>query len=155
MGQGKQSFASASLVMTVKIKARTGADLGRVAPTPCPDSEARTRADGGTHSLFLPAMATRRTYAFIPDRDSDNEPSTEPLLERGTLDDLHSGSLSVRVDGSYSYAYGPPGLSGLAHNRLALACAVFASLGGLTFGYDQVSANPNCWRERRRLSLGR
>ena len=37
----------------------------------------------------------------------------------------------------YSYVYGPEGLAGLAYNYYALACARFASLGGLTFGYDQ------------------
>ncbi len=38
---------------------------------------------------------------------------------------------------SYAYAYGPPGLAGLRANTYALRCAAFASLGGLTFGYDQ------------------
>ena len=40
-------------------------------------------------------------------------------------------------DEGYSYAYGPKGLAGLRHNYFALLCAVFASIGGLTFGYDQ------------------
>ena len=35
------------------------------------------------------------------------------------------------------YSYGPSGLAGLWHNQYALLCAVFASIGGLTFGYDQ------------------
>jgi hypothetical protein len=38
---------------------------------------------------------------------------------------------------SYAYAYGPAGLAGLRANTYALGCAVFASIGGLTFGYDQ------------------
>ena len=39
---------------------------------------------------------------------------------------------------SYAYAYGPAGgLAGLRANTYALRCAVFASIGGLTFGYDQ------------------
>jgi hypothetical protein len=38
---------------------------------------------------------------------------------------------------SYAYAYGPTGLAGLRANTYALRCAVFASIGGLTFGYDQ------------------
>jgi hypothetical protein len=33
--------------------------------------------------------------------------------------------------------YGPPGISGLWANSFALRCAIFASIGGLTFGYDQ------------------
>jgi hypothetical protein len=39
--------------------------------------------------------------------------------------------------GVYTYAYGPKGLAGLRYNHFALWCAVFASIGGLTFGYDQ------------------
>src|SRR5229473_8350297 len=53
---------------------------------------------------------------------------------------LRGGTLSVQPDGehySYSYTYGPTGLAGLRTNTYALHCAVFASLGGLTFGYDQ------------------
>lgn len=38
---------------------------------------------------------------------------------------------------SYTYTYGPTGLAGLRANTFALRCAVFASIGGLTFGYDQ------------------
>lgn len=50
----------------------------------------------------------------------------------------HEGVLHVHPDGSnYTYAYGPAGISGLLHNYYALGCAVFASIGGLTFGYDQ------------------
>ena len=40
-------------------------------------------------------------------------------------------------DGTYTYAYGPGGIAGLLHNYYALGCAIFASIGGLTFGYDQ------------------
>lgn len=38
---------------------------------------------------------------------------------------------------TYTYRYGPPGVAGLLRNRYTLACALFASIGGLTFGYDQ------------------
>ncbi|EKM52272.1 uncharacterized protein PHACADRAFT_100265, partial [Phanerochaete carnosa HHB-10118-sp] len=38
---------------------------------------------------------------------------------------------------SYTYAYGPGGLAGLLRSSFALRAAVFASLGGLLFGYDQ------------------
>ncbi|KAH7911331.1 general substrate transporter [Hygrophoropsis aurantiaca] len=38
---------------------------------------------------------------------------------------------------TYTYAYGPGGVSGLLENRYAVACAIFASIGGLSFGYDQ------------------
>ncbi|KAH9041641.1 general substrate transporter [Lactarius pseudohatsudake] len=51
---------------------------------------------------------------------------------------LHGGTLSVHPDGEhYSYAYGPTGLAGLCANTYTLRCAMFASIGGLTFGYDQ------------------
>ncbi|KAI0303686.1 general substrate transporter [Multifurca ochricompacta] len=51
---------------------------------------------------------------------------------------LRGGTLSVHPDGEhYSYAYGPTGLEGLRANTYTLRCAMFASLGGLTFGYDQ------------------
>ena len=54
------------------------------------------------------------------------------------LVDLRGGTLSVHPDGeNYSYAYGPTGLAGLCANTYTLRCAMFASLGGLTFGYDQ------------------
>ena len=49
----------------------------------------------------------------------------------------HDGVLVVHPDRSYSYAYGPQGLPGLLHNYFALGCAIFASIGGLLFGYDQ------------------
>ncbi|KAF9482000.1 general substrate transporter [Pholiota conissans] len=52
--------------------------------------------------------------------------------------ELQGGTFTVQPDGhNYSYAYGPRGLAGLRHNRYALLCAFFASIGGLEFGYDQ------------------
>lgn len=38
---------------------------------------------------------------------------------------------------TYTYRYGRPGVVGLLQNRYTFACALFASIGGLTFGYDQ------------------
>lgn len=65
--------------------------------------------------------------------DSDTQPlltSSNRLVTRGTL--------TVHPNGEeYSYSYGPKGLAGLRHNYYALTCAIFASIGGLTFGYDQ------------------
>ncbi|KAH9987283.1 hypothetical protein BJV74DRAFT_842210 [Russula compacta] len=94
-----------------------------------------------------------------PDDDHDATSSTEaddsssPLLPPSSpssssraakrLANLRGGTISVRPDHdggehySYTYAYGPGGLAGLRGNTYALRCAVFASLGGLTFGYDQ------------------
>ncbi|CAA7263052.1 unnamed protein product [Cyclocybe aegerita] len=67
--------------------------------------------------------------------------SDSPLLDpstRGKTLNLHGGTFTVDPDGhSYSYAYGPKGLAGLRHNKYALLCAFFASIGGLEFGYDQ------------------
>lgn len=69
---------------------------------------------------------------------------------RGTsrIVNITSGTLTIlQNDGlghKYSYAYGPKGLAGLRHNHYALLCAIFVSIGGLEFGYDQgvVSGEP-------------
>lgn len=54
------------------------------------------------------------------------------------LDTPHGGSLVVHEDGhSYNYSYGPSGIPGLVRNRYAVACAAFAGIGGISFGYDQ------------------
>lgn len=65
-----------------------------------------------------------------------------PLLRVGP--EAHSpktptrtSALKIHTDGTYSYSYGPPGVAGLLQNRYALLCAIFASIGGLSFGYDQ------------------
>ncbi|KAJ7175065.1 MFS monosaccharide transporter [Mycena crocata] len=57
-------------------------------------------------------------------------------LQQFPRDTLQPG-LIVHADSRYTYSYGPPGLAGLWHNYYALLCAVFASIGGLSFGYDQ------------------
>lgn len=44
---------------------------------------------------------------------------------------------SLNEDGSYRYAYGPSGFRGFTQNSSAFRSALFASLGGLVFGYDQ------------------
>ncbi|KAG0708551.1 general substrate transporter [Suillus ampliporus] len=55
-----------------------------------------------------------------------------------TLDTPHGGSLVVHEDGhTYSYSYGQTGIPGLVRNRYAVACAAFAGIGGVSFGYDQ------------------
>jgi hypothetical protein len=78
---------------------------------------------------------------YYPPQDADS-----PLLpsdnankpDGGRTLELQGGTFTVDSDGhSYSYAYGPKGLAGLRHNRYALLCAFFASIGGLEFGYDQ------------------
>ncbi|KAF9262631.1 general substrate transporter [Marasmius fiardii PR-910] len=65
------------------------------------------------------------------------------LLDSENTDDdgfnvsLGTGRFTLHDDGTYSYAYGPTGFRGLRHNSYALHCALFASIGGLSFGYDQ------------------
>jgi hypothetical protein len=85
-----------------------------------------------------------------PDYDttlsSEADDASSPLLPLSSSSsharrlNVRNGTLSVRSDGehySYTYTYGPTGLAGLRANTYALRCAMFASLGGLTFGYDQ------------------
>ena len=50
----------------------------------------------------------------------------------------YGGTLTILANGKgYSYAYGPSGIAGLRHNYYSLTSAIFASIGGLLFGYDQ------------------
>ncbi|KAH8798026.1 MFS monosaccharide transporter [Flagelloscypha sp. PMI_526] len=60
------------------------------------------------------------------------DPSSSKTIPSG-----NHGSITISDNGSYSYQYGPSGLAGLVHNRYTLMCAGFASIGGLSFGYDQ------------------
>lgn len=73
--------------------------------------------------------------------DTEENSAFKSLLEsrRGVvLKTPHGGSLSIHAEGdSYSYCYGPRGFTGLLRNRYAAGCALFASIGGLSFGYDQ------------------
>ncbi|KAE9406147.1 general substrate transporter [Gymnopus androsaceus JB14] len=74
-------------------------------------------------------------YARLPD-----DPASSQLLNGLPIihDTPHGGQITLHPDGrSYTYIYGPKGLAGLFHNRYALLCAIFASIGGLSFGYDQ------------------
>ena len=71
-------------------------------------------------------------------------PSSPSSLERaatlpGTtyFSTPHGGLFIQHSDHTYSYAYGPKGILGLIYNYYALGCAIFASIGGLLFGYDQ------------------
>jgi hypothetical protein len=79
---------------------------------------------------------------FSPEADNASSPLLPPPSPHTKQLELNlrGGTLSVHPDGenySYSYTYGPTGLAGLLANTYALRCAVFASIGGLTFGYDQ------------------
>ncbi|KAI0089245.1 hypothetical protein BDY19DRAFT_944872 [Irpex rosettiformis] len=81
------------------------------------------------------ALSTEATDDIAP-----NSPTNETcLLPRGegVYDTPHGGNFVYHGDGHYTYNYGPGGLAGLFHNYYALGCALFASIGGLLFGYDQ------------------
>jgi hypothetical protein len=67
--------------------------------------------------------------------DADDSASAPLLDSTDSLQhkDLQGGHLTVQGD-AYTYAYGPSGYAGLLHNPFVLGCAVFASIGGLTFG---------------------
>ncbi|KAI6115239.1 hypothetical protein EV401DRAFT_86271 [Pisolithus croceorrhizus] len=97
-------------------------------------------------------MATG-AYLPLPRRAYDDSVSSL-TLESGrrvgdghTTKTPHGGTLTIYSASSvaqqssstytYSYAYGPTGLAGLFRNRYAAGCAIFASVGGISFGYDQ------------------
>ncbi|XP_006460576.1 hypothetical protein AGABI2DRAFT_220643 [Agaricus bisporus var. bisporus H97] len=90
-------------------------------------------------------MSRYRTIPQIDDDPGSNDVrADQPFLSSRFLSgDSHitsltnKGSFTTHPDGSYTYAYGPGGLRGLKHNYYALLCALFASIGGLEFGYDQ------------------
>ncbi|KAF7428928.1 hypothetical protein PC9H_008164 [Pleurotus ostreatus] len=76
----------------------------------------------------------------MADFEDPHDSPTSALLgeERSDRHARHGGSLVIEDDGhTYSYSYGPPGVSGLLQNKVALACAGYVAIGGFTFGYDQ------------------
>lgn len=103
--------------------------------------------------------------SISPSNDNINGTQTRHTPYGGTLvfKSISQNPLSGydnAVEGSesyaYTYSYGPPGVPGLLHNYYALICAAFASIGGLTFGYDQgVIANVLVMKDfRRRWPVG-
>lgn len=84
-------------------------------------------------------------YIPLPTEDPERHVSGEDHRIRsipngGSLDLTPTGSnsgSSPQNSCTYTYRYGPPGLAGLLQNKYMLACASFASIGGLTFGYNQ------------------
>ncbi|KAJ7454529.1 general substrate transporter [Mycena galericulata] len=86
-------------------------------------------------SHYTPLPASPRNGRDSPAHDDVQ--STPLLSPSGAAPHTTDGGLTINADSTYTYSYGPPGLSGLAHNYYALLCAVFASIGGLSFGYDQ------------------
>ncbi|EIM90835.1 uncharacterized protein STEHIDRAFT_72465 [Stereum hirsutum FP-91666 SS1] len=92
-------------------------------------------------------IASNRQHGYVPLADGaslpDDAPTTpgidaETATFEHTCSTPYGGKLTIHPGGEgYTYAYGPQGLRGLLHNSYTLKCAVFASIGGLTFGYDQ------------------
>ncbi|THH16105.1 hypothetical protein EW146_g4483 [Bondarzewia mesenterica] len=96
---------------------------------------APSRPDG---YLALSSDATDTDGAHSEPDSLSHPLLTSPETTGLTLATPHGGTLTVYPDGEgYTYAYGPTGLSGLLHNSYVFRCAIFASIGGLTFGYDQ------------------
>ncbi|OAX37789.1 general substrate transporter [Rhizopogon vinicolor AM-OR11-026] len=89
----------------------------------------------------MPHGYTTIASSSAADASENVDTAREYLLENKqgiTLDTPHGGSLVVHEDGhSYNYSYGPSGIPGLVLNRYAVACAAFAGIGGLSFGYGQ------------------
>lgn len=70
-------------------------------------------------------------HDYVPLSVDSNEDISSKVLPNGGVITIHGRT------GEYTYCYGPPGLQGLLNTKYAVACSLFASLGGLTFGYDQ------------------
>ena len=101
--------------------------------------------------IHCPQTSTVGGYAVLAQNSDDSSPVNHDLNHRtnNSTDELLSdrrgtrGLVTFHSDSdTYTYSYGPKGLHGLWHNRYALLCAFFASLGGLTFGYDQGVVRP-------------
>jgi hypothetical protein len=92
----------------------------------------QTSLDGGY--IALP-QNSEGNPTINHDHFSGLDSTDEPLLSHQSR---ARGSITFHPErDTYTYSYGPKGLSGLWHNYYALLCAFFASIGGLTFGYDQ------------------
>ena len=85
------------------------------------------------------------SYAGSSNTTLNSPPTTKALPDGGTFTLLstsapHNSSAHSDTQGksyTYTYAYGPTGLAGLRQNPYTVGSAIFASIGGLSFGYDQ------------------
>ncbi|KAJ7237558.1 MFS monosaccharide transporter [Mycena haematopus] len=78
-----------------------------------------------------------RNSSTHDEHDESDAPNSPLLFSSAASPHSRRYGLTVYADSTYTYSYGPPGLAGLWHNYYALLCAIFASIGGLSFGYDQ------------------
>ena len=85
------------------------------------------------------------SYASSSNTTSNSPPATKVLPDGGTVTLLSTctpPNSDANNDGhgksyTYTYACGPTGLAGLRQNPYKIGSAIFASIGGLSFGYDQ------------------
>ncbi|KAI0340884.1 MFS monosaccharide transporter [Trametopsis cervina] len=87
-------------------------------------------------------VAQSAGYVALSTEPAEHSAPSSPVLGTHALSNTHAtphgGTFTYHSNShSYVYSYGPSGLAGLLHNYYALACALFASIGGLLFGYDQ------------------
>ncbi|KAJ6592856.1 general substrate transporter [Mycena capillaripes] len=82
-------------------------------------------------------MTTDYVPLPVSPHDADHTQNTPLLSDSPASPHTTRYGLTISTDSTYTYSYGPPGLAGLSHNYYALLCAIFASIGGLSFGYDQ------------------
>ncbi|KAI0796273.1 hypothetical protein BC629DRAFT_1592504 [Irpex lacteus] len=107
------------------------------------DEDLTTEKQAGRGSHLRIYQSAGHYVALSTEPSEDNapiSPTAETRLltrEDGIYETPHGGTFVYHGDGHYTYNYGPGGLAGLFHNYYALGCALFASIGGLLFGYDQ------------------
>ena len=87
------------------------------------------------------------SYASSSNTRFNSPPTTKVLPDGGTFTLLSlstctppNSDANNNTQGeyyTYTYAYGPTGLAGLRQNPYTVGSAIFASIGGLSFGYDQ------------------
>jgi hypothetical protein len=91
-------------------------------------------------------------------RPPENDDPSAPLLSSAQygIRQRTGTSTSLTIDPNtltYSYSYGSKGLAGLRRNSYALICAFLASIGGLSFGYDQWVVSVESLATRQLLTL--
>lgn len=88
-------------------------------------------------SPYIPLPVSAHDAEDSPTQDDETNDTTPLVSFSDSGPQTTRPGLVIYADSSYTYSYGPAGLAGLWHNYYAFLCAIFASIGGLTFGYDQ------------------